>query len=337
MNDYTAIESKIRAMRAKLLSPGFIREDLTANSTDEFYRFLSSQSNYRQVMPEQLPRQIPRDELEAVIMHGVQLDFIKLYRFASIKQRHALQLFGVRYEVAFIKEVMHQMDNLHQLKLSLNPFTDYLDKNRHFHTAELLVAHSIHDVIHSFRDTIYAPFFENFALNNQVDSYNHYELESTLDQYIALYVDRKARRVLKAKELTYFKKLNGTSYDLMNICIVYRLKFLFHYDETEIRPALFKTYHRLTDPVLDQLLLTNDVSSFQAIVDDLGYGQTLDFTQAYFPLLAQHKLVDQLFRRYVRALPHSMLTIFEYLEDKETEARLLIQELEKISYAHLTA
>ncbi|AMB94677.1 V-type ATPase subunit [Aerococcus sanguinicola] len=337
MNDYTAIESKIRAMRAKLLSPSFIQEDLTANTIDEFYRFLSSQSNYRQVMPEQLPRQIPRDELEAVIMHGVQLDFIKLYRFASIKQRQALQLFGVRYEVSFIKEVMHQMDNLHQLNLSLNPFTDYLDKNRRFHTAELLVAHSIHDVIHSFRDTIYAPFFENFALNNQVDSYNHYELESALDQYIALYVDRKARRVLKAKELTYFKKLNGTSYDLMNICIVYRLKFLFHYDETEIRPALFKTYHRLTDPVLDQLLLTNDVSSFQAIVDDLGYGQTLDFTQAYFPLLAQHKLVDQLFQRYVRALPHSMLTIFEYLEDKETEARLLIQELEKISYAHLTA
>lgn len=337
MNDYTAIESKIRAMRAKLLTPSFIQEDLTANSADEFYRFLSSQSSYRQVMPEQLPRQMPRDELETIIMHGVQLDFIKLYRFASIEQRRALQLFGVRYEVSFIKEVMHQVDNLHQLKLSLNPFTDYLDKSRHFHTAELLLAHSIHDVIHSFRDTIYAPFFEKFSLNNQVDSYNHYELESALDQFIALYVDRKARRVLKAKELNYFKKLDGTSYDLMNICIIYRLKFLFHYENDDIRSALFKTHHRLTDQVFDQLLLTSDLASFQAIVDDLGYGQTLDFTQAYFPLLAQHQLVDQLFRRYVRALPHSMLTIFEYLEDKETEARLLIQELEKISYAHLTA
>ena len=35
MNDYTAIESKIRAMRAKLLSPSFIQEDLTANTIDE--------------------------------------------------------------------------------------------------------------------------------------------------------------------------------------------------------------------------------------------------------------------------------------------------------------
>ena len=335
MTNYTAINTKVRAMKGSLvLTPEEIDDRLAGYTLSDLYQALDQLPSYHQVMPsEQNKLDLTAENLIDLIDRGLRYDFLKLYRFSGFEQRAALSVYGIRFEREFITKVLRGLERQESVPFVVNPFTDYLEKHRHFHIGELITKTSVLDAIDTFRDTDYGKFFEDYHDYFHDHDYNHYIISTVFEQYCADLVWKKASRVLNDKALTRFKKLFGSEMDLANIRTIFRLKFYYEVDENFIRSQLFSPGRYLNEANISALLASQDKNSFFNLLTNLGYQDLFKSGENKVVGLKQQKAwLKTIEHRFAKSLPQSVLPLFDYLSLKELEADLLKEKVEAIAY-----
>lgn len=337
MSNYTAITTKIRGMRAKLISDEDFDSLARARSLNDVYQLLNRSSPYKEAFETFQFDPNSREELELAIRRGIRYDFLKLYRFASIDQRAFLQVYAMKFERIVIKRALRNVEDFHTTNLIMDAHAEYLQKTRHFHMDELLLATDVGGVINALRDTEYAQLFADLDHLWTQTTYRTYEIESALDKFIEMAIWRGAKKYLSKPEMRTFKKAFGAHFDLINILMIYRLKFIYRLPVIEVRNSLFDIHKKLLPDVVDQLLMANERNSFQALVADLGYGElNTAINQSSSISEATYKIVHQLQQRALREMPNSMIAIIYYLEELDHEQERIIQIIERISTSQLT-
>lgn len=337
MNDHTAITTKIKAMRGKLISEEDLQSLDNARSLNDVYQLLNRSSPYKEAFATFKFDPTDRTELELAIRRGIRYDFLKLYRFASMKQRPFLKTFAMQYENIVIKRALRNVVEHQMSGLIMDDFAEYLQHSRHFHMDEVVLATDVGGVVNALRDTEYAQLFADLAEYWTQTSYQTYEIESAIDTFIEMAVWKGGKKYLSAKEALGFRKTFGAQFDLINILTIYRLKFYYHLPIAEIQASLFDIRKKLTPEVIDQLLLAPDKSAYQSLLVNLGYKKLTDaLTNATSISKAMHEIIDELLRRAVLAQPNSMIAIIAYLIALDNEQERIIQIIERISTANMT-
>lgn len=337
MSNYTAITTKIRAMRAKLISDEDFDSLADSRSLNDVYQLLSRYSPYKEAFATFQFNPNSREELELAIRRGIRYDFLKLYRFAGIKQRAFLRAYGMQYERIVIKRALRNVEDLHMTNLIMDDHAQYLEKTRHFHMDELLLATDVGGVVNALRDTEYAQLFEELNDLWTQTTYRTYEIESALDKFIEMAIWRGAKRYLTQAEALTFKKSFGAHFDLINLLMIYRLKFIYRMPVVEIKNSILNFGKKLTPEVIDQILLINERNAFQSLVAELGYGELNDaINQSSSIREATYKIVNHLQKRALRQMPNSIFAIISYLEELDHEQERIVQIIERISTSQLT-
>lgn len=333
MNDYTAIITKVRAMRSKLLSKESIQNNSNVKELKDINRILLQTEGYNRAIKDTEIREFTPNSLIPTIYNGVYYTFLKLYRFANLKQRQVLKLYGIKYEAEFIKRIMNDVQMENHSNNYFEGFTNYLEKSRGFNIDNLQTATTISDVIDSLTDTVYSDFFEKYRSNFQDDYFDSNILNIKFDQFVALYIWKKARHVFTGKEINQFKKYYGSYTDIINIESIYRLKFIYEMDSEQIKKNILAPSRQLDETIIEELLQANNQLSFERILNTIGYSEVLTREHRTNSLRIEEKyFLENLLRFLTRACRESMLPIIEYLEDKQNEASLLIQTTERIGW-----
>ena len=333
MNDYIAITTKVRAMRSKLLSNDYIQNNPNMKDLKDIYQVLLQTEGYHRAITDGKIKEITPNSLIPVIYNGVYYTFLKLYRFANLKQRQVLKLYGIKYEVDYIKKMLNNVKRQNPSNIYFEGFTSYLEKSRGFNVHKMQTANTVSEVIDSLKGTIYEKFFEKYRSDFQNEFYDPNILNIKLDQFAALYIWKKARHVFSEKEIKRFKKYYGSYIDLVNIESIYRLKFVYEMDNEQIKDYLLTPARQLDEAIIEELLQANNQLSFERILNSIGYGEVIVNEKRTNDLrIEETELLANLLKFLTRACRESMLPILEYLEDKQREATLLVQTTEKVGW-----
>ena len=333
MNDYIAITTKVRAMRSKLLSSDEIQNNPNIKDLEDIHQVLLQTEGYNRAMKDAEITDITPNSLIPVIYNGVYYTFLKLYRFANLKQRQVLKLYGIKYEAEFIKRTLTNLNKKNRSNIYFEGFTAYLEKSRGFNVSKIQTATTVSEVIDSLKGTIYNDFFEVYRSNFQDDTYDSNILNVKFDQFVALYMWKKARHIFSEQELKRFKKYYGSYIDLVNIESIYRLKFIYEMDNEQIKNYILAPTRQLDESMIDELLQANNQLSFERLLNSIGYGEVIIKEKRTNNLrIEETDFLSGLLKFLTRACRESMLPILEYLEDKQREATLLVQTTEKIGW-----
>lgn len=333
MNDYTAILTKVRALRSQLLSEEDIQNNPNLKKLQDIYQVLQRTEGYDRAIQATDIRELTTEAIIPVIRNGVYYTFLKLYRFANLKQRSVLKLYGIKYEAEFIKKTINNIQAKKPSNIYFKGFTDYLEKSRNYNMDKIENATTINEVIDSLNGTIYADFFEEYRSDFQAETFNSNLLNIKFDQFVAMYIWKKARHVFSEKELKRFKKYYGSFIDLINIESIYRLKFIYKMNDEEIKSYILPASRQLDDFTIEELLQANNQLSFERILSSIGYAEVIVNDQKTNDIrIEESDFLDDLLKFLVRSCRESMLPILEYLEDKQSEAILLEQMTEKIGW-----
>lgn len=333
MNDYIAITTKVRAMRSKLITNDDIQSNQSLKSLSDIQQILLQTEGYNRAIKDTDMTFLTTERLIPMIHNGVYYTFLKLYHFANLNQRQILKLYGIKFEVKFIKDVLNNVGKADLTMAYFKRFTNYLEKSRGFNIKMIQTATTVSEVIDALENTIYADFFEKYRSNFQDDYFDSNLLNIKFDQFVALYIWKKARHLFNKKEINRFKKYYGSYIDLVNIESIYRLKFIYEIKNAEIKNYTLAPSRRLSHEVIDKLLHANSETSFERILESIGYAEVITNKKGTNDLrIEEEEFLERLLKFITRVCRESMLPILEYLEDKQKEAKLLIQTTEKIGW-----
>ena len=100
--EYSGIVTKIRAMKAKLLTPKQFEEIASLGSVPEIAEYLKKNTAYADVLAMLDESQIHRGNIEKVLTQSLYRDYTKIYRFCGQKQRRFMKLLVKNYEIDLI-------------------------------------------------------------------------------------------------------------------------------------------------------------------------------------------------------------------------------------------
>jgi len=130
LNQYTAMTTKIRGMRGKLLK----REDYInlsyLTSEREIADYLKRHPGYQDLLQDVEINKVTRVELEGLLNSSIYEDYNKLFRFGNLKQRKFLHIHGITYEVIVLKKFLRRAFNVAEIYQEVgNEFLVFLSKH----------------------------------------------------------------------------------------------------------------------------------------------------------------------------------------------------------------
>lgn len=337
LDNYTAIDTKIHAMRKQLLTSEKIEARGDIRTLNELFTMITENPSFKKAADILKTDFHSREDIELMLHYGNFFEFLKIYRFASLKQRAFLKRYGMFFEAWFIKHTLRSVVNRGETFVIMSPVTHYLDDSRGFKTTDLIMATDVKAVVDALADTDYGPFFQQYNSLFSQNDYARYDFEIAFDQFVIQQFWKSGKKYLSGESLTGFKKLFGARFDILNIFTIYRLKFLYELNDNDVRNALVDAKYRLTDEYIDRLLQAPDIRNVENTVAELGYGEI-------FEHLSTDESLQKYEEQFLRSLQHhlatrapkSMYTILNYLEDSHRSLLILEELTERISYKYIS-
>lgn len=321
-----ALNAKIKAMTGELLSPEQIMnlENMSGLDIEREIKRLKPNLNW----PKNQAKTSAK-ELEKVLLNSVIDDFLKIYYFADIKLRPVIAIYGLQFEIRFIKHALKAIEQKGQTDVTVGPLANYLETSRHYHLNEIILATNFNAFIEALRDTPFAKFFSQHEKYFSDDSYEQFIIESDLDKFRAKLTVQEVKNLLPLDLAKDLNRYYGMKYDLINLNTIYRLKFLFKVTNEEIEAHLFKPGRKLTSEVRLNLLASTSPEAYQRKVEELGYESVLNYAKESFSVYQQEQFISKQLRRFAKQFPNSVLNIFAFFNQKELEVRHFIHLIEQ--------
>ncbi len=212
--EYSGIVTKIRAMEAKLLSPGQFTEIANLGSVPEIVDYLIKNTAYADVLETLEEDQIHRGNIEKVLIQSLYHDYTKIYRFCGQKQRRFMKLILKNYEIDLINYCLRIVINHYRQPFDLNYKKAFFDRYSQISIEKLITSRTTDELVENLKGTeYYAP------LKKLKDSQNVtlYDYNLTLDLYFYTSTWREQKKVLKKKDLELFIRAPGKKIALQTL------------------------------------------------------------------------------------------------------------------------
>ena len=249
--EYSGIVTKIRAMEAKLLSPGQFTEIANLGSVPEIVDYLIKNTAYADVLETLEEDQIHRGNIEKVLIQSLYHDYTKIYRFCGQKQRRFMKLILKNYEIDLINYCLRIVINHYRQPFDLNYKKAFFDRYSQISIEKLITSRTTDELVENLKGTeYYAP------LKKLKDSQNVtlYDYNLTLDLYFYTSTWREQKKVLKKKDLELFMRDRGSKIDLLNLQWIYRAKKYYNMKPADIYLMLIPIDYKLSTVLVKELV-----------------------------------------------------------------------------------
>ena len=118
--EYSGIVTKVRAMKAKLLTPKQFEEIAGLGSVLEIVDYLKKNTAYADVLDMLEDDQLHRGNIEKVLTQSLYHDYTKIYRFCGQKQRRFMKLLMKNYEIDLINYCLRIVINRYKQPFDIN-------------------------------------------------------------------------------------------------------------------------------------------------------------------------------------------------------------------------
>ena len=181
---YSGLTTKVRAMRAKLITKEQYRKLAQMSSVAELIEYIREQGSYQDLFADKDPAYIHRGEFEKLMICSKYMDFEKIYRFANASQRPYLKLYFIRYEIDIIKKAIIHLENPEHREL-YSDFNKIVGKYPDIDIAKVCSATTIDEIIEGLQGSI---FFDTMQMVRKYMNPTDFDYEVALDLFFFNYI-----------------------------------------------------------------------------------------------------------------------------------------------------
>ena len=330
---YSGLTTKVRAMRAKLITKEQYKRLAQLSSVAELIEFIKDEGSYADIFVDRDPAYIHRGEFEKLMICSKYMDFEKIYRFANASQRPYLKLYFIKYEIDIIKKAIVHLKNPEHREL-YSDFDKIVGKYPDIDIAKVCSATNIDEIIEGLKGSI---FYDTMQMVRKYMNPKDFDYEVALDLFFFRYVWKKRTRLFKGDELDSVSKNYGIEADTLNIMWIHRTKLYYKLPKEQIYSMIIPVYYKLKKDHIRQLVEVENEDEFWKLVEDTYYGKRLrkeDYDKGNIGKYFEEYL-SSCYHKLFRNNPYSLSAITAYLKDKEAEIKKLVTAAESIRYGYL--
>ena len=261
-----AVITKVKAMYGKRFTDDDFSRLCDCRSIEECATYLKSHPAYTRAFDGTELRGIRLSRIEILLKLEYCLEFERLVKGLSEKERTLVQMFIGTYELDFILWALRN--------IGLNPLekatfaTLYEPLIRKYSKADydmLINSQSRNQVIDALHGQYRAVIEKLLTSDGSIDYLTaENELWKAYYRNIADYIKKNCKK-------DDFAALFGTSVDIYNILRIFRLREYFDYPADEIIPFIIRPMYRLTDETTAKLCSSTGKKEFDAVLRDTPY------------------------------------------------------------------
>ncbi len=325
---YSGINTKIRAMRSRLITREDYQQLANLDTTADFIAFLKHHAGYSDIFKKYDEHELHRFDAERIFIYAFYNDYAKIYRFANQAQRRDLALFFLRHEVTLLKNCIHLIYN-EETAYDLSLFQEFFDRHSKINITALASSRSMEEYIRQLKDTEFYPLFAKLQ-NNLVT--NPFDYEMQLDIYYFKRMWKIRGKLVSGNTLKTVTNRLGAEIDMLNIMWIYRAKVMYDISSAELLSYIIPVNFKLSKEQLLKLVKSSTIEEFTNILKTTYYSDFVPSLSEGTIENTYHNLMDKIYKENKAKYPASMSTVNYYLHQKETEIARLTTALECIRY-----
>lgn len=330
MNDYCAVNAKIKSMYSGALKHNDYEAIVSRNSVADICGYLKNDTSYADVLSDMSADKMHRGDIEQLLNHKMFMQYIRLYNFMNKAQRDVLRFWFMRLEIEFLK---------HRLRYIFNNesggYQGSGDENSPFFTEHTKIdcdlvkrADTLADFVEACRNT---PYYDVLKTAESIKS-DYFSIVMMFDRtyYTMLWKEKEALPKAEAKSFADFV---GPTVDMLNIMWIYRGKKYFRFDKEIIYTYLIPVRYRLSEEDIRMMVSGTDESSVLNLINGSRYSNLFNGVgEGSFTEENYHELDIKFSKRTFVTQPMSMAAVFAYLRLKQEEIYKITTIIEGVRY-----
>ncbi len=328
--EYSGIVTKIRAMKAKLLTQQQFEEIAGLGSVLEIVDYLKKNTAYADVLSMLDDEQLHRGNIEKVLTQSLYHDYTKIYRFCGQKQRRFMKLLVKNYEIDLINYCLRIVINRYKQPFDLNYKRAFFDRYSQISIEKLITSRTTDELVENLKGTEYYVPLKKLKDAQDVTLYDY---NLALDLYFFTSTWKEQKKVLSKSDLELFMRERGSKIDLLNLQWIYRAKKYYNMKPADIYLLLIPIHYKISTEQIKELVEAPGLEEFTAAMERTTYAKHYNFHQK---LTIEQMYADCLHHLYtvdLRRNPYSIAAVNTYLFLKEEELNKLTTAMECVRYS----
>lgn len=327
---YGSITTKIKSMKSRLIKTEGYYEISALSSVGEFINYLKNYPSYEAAFKNADENRMHRGDIELYLHASLFHDYVKIYTFATPKQREFLKFYSKRYEIDLIKGLLRQIFDHRGIAYDMSLFPERFKKEISINIEAVAACRSLDEFFQAIKDSEYFPILNTLR---EVGVQSLFDYELALDIHFYKYLWKMKDKVLKKHELATITKIFGYEIDLLNILWIYRSKRYYQVDTASIYKNLIPITYKTKASMLSELVESGSSDDFLKHMERSYYIKVIKrIDLSKDPERLYITIMEDVQRKAAREYPYSIASIHYYLYLKGLELNKLTTALECIRY-----
>lgn len=328
---YSALTTKIRAMKSNLLSESQFEELSHLTTVSDALAYLQKTPAYDELFSELQPSDVHRGQIEWLLNFSTYEDFSKIYSFAKKKQRKYLNLYFMRYEIMNLKRYIRAILDPRQTTFVSVVENDF-EKHSSLNTKKLAESADMNEFVEGLKGTMYHNCLHK--VHSNFDNPSLFDYEMALDLFYFSTIWDKKDKLFSKSERTYIINSYGSRIDLLNILWIYRCKSYYTVPSSKMYSLLLPIYHKLKKAEVKSMVEADSAAQVLTIAETTYYGKRYGFNTGLTLQEQCNAIIDKIINKDFKQAPYSFACINAYFHLKNSESAKIITALECIRYGY---
>ncbi len=324
---YSALNTKIQAMNAKLLTSKDYEILMNFTTEKEIGNYLKHNTRYSQVFGDYSIDKIKRWEFELVLKKQMLIEIEKLSKYLDYDSKDFLNIMFMRAEVEDIKLILRAISRkedledlpqhfLHNKKYELVSFEKLLSKN------------NLLDLVEEFKGSVYEEAFR--SITEEDLKLREFHAEMNLDSIYFRELRKKSENLSKEDRIIV-QSIIGLNIDLINMQWIYRALRYYNLMNEEIFNYTLLGGDKLTLKRIKEMIYSDDVMN-KTINFIRNYGIDINPEDDKYLQVSINRYLLKFIDDASKNNPMTIARLIKYMHDAEFEAMDIITILEGIRY-----
>lgn len=327
---YSGMTTKIRAMKKGLLSEAQYDEITNITSVPDLINYLQTFPSYSGVLANMDAASAHRGEVEGRMTFSTYYDFSKIFHFAGNSQKHYLEFYFMKYEIATLKACMR---NIMDSRNDTIPVL--VDKHFKRHSKldidKLINSLTMEEFVDNLSGSVYEKVIKKVS---EFDNPILFDYEMSLDLFFFNYVWINQDKFVPKGEKKYFVNSFGSQVDLLNILWIYSCKKYYTVTDSQIYSFLIPIYHNLERSTIKSLVEAENDDTFFDLINSCYYGRVYGFDRTQSMESQFGAILNSIYMKDFKEAPYSLAAINAYFHLKNLEVAKVVTAMECIRYGY---
>lgn len=325
---FTAVNSKVKALKGKMLKDDEYLELLQCKGFKEALRVLKENTCYGELLEDYNLDKIHRGEIEVILDRYYTVVYNKFVNYFSGEYRKLIKNLFLRWEIEDLKVIIrgkyigHSNETIQNnliARSSLNTIDyDYIISSK-----------SIEELVERLKGSIYYDGIKNLVVD--VNKKGLFRIETELD-FIYFSTLRKQLKKLDKENREIVEQIMGMEADLSNLTYIYRGKKFYDITPEELFNYTIYDGFKLSEEKIKKLCYANSIEELQSILENTPYGWIYQVDNSIEIEKREKEFQKKYFSKYIRENRTNFSMVMSYLILYKIEIRDIISIVEQKRY-----